>query len=192
MTRMILAVFVCLTMAASAACSFTLGAMYETDQANKLIDEANALDSDGDRLLTDSMKKYAEILDPALASDDPFAAMGELEDPLKQLHPPLDAAQAKFRDAAQKSDEASRLKIQDWFRDYLATNAEVYRKKAEVAAQSSKLVKLVYDPSVTTEEEFQVQGDAINTQLAELAKQVDDLRKKSSQIKEAHKDDFEP
>ncbi|HQR40349.1 MAG TPA: hypothetical protein PLF26_18345 [Blastocatellia bacterium] len=186
MNRHVLIAFVSLVLGLSSACNFSIGGFPDTDKANKLVDESNALQTEGMKLKDDAVAKYKDLL-----KDNPtFEEMADLADPMKEVEKQLETSKSKLGEAASKSDEASKLNIADWFKQYLAARGEHLRKESEVAGLAAQLVKISYDPAVATEEDFQAQSKQLNDKLAQLRKEQDELKAKVDKISEEHKDDF--
>lgn len=100
-------------------------------QANKMMDEANAI-------LEEAQKSFKEGLK---LTDQIFAKnVNQLEDrekmmPLaKEASEFFDKAAIKSRDASKKVDAASQIAgVPSWYKDYLLTVAQLYNKQAEEA-----------------------------------------------------------
>ena len=85
----------------------------ETDKANQLVDEGNKLVEEGNQLGQDAAAKNKEIFDNI--SDFP-SNRDELRKPANELLDIIDKGSGKFRDASKKFDDASKLKIDDKFK----------------------------------------------------------------------------
>lgn len=186
MIRQAMFVSVLLVLTFSSACNFSIGGFPDTDKANKLVDEGNVLQTDGLKLKDAAWAKYQDLL-----KDNPsFEEMADLDVPMKAIEKDLETAKGKLSDAASKSEEAGKLNVADWFKQYLATRGELLRKEAEVAGIGAQLVKISYDPAVATEEDFQAQTKKLNDKIAQLRKEQDELKAKVDKLSEDHKDDF--
>src|SRR5947209_16673818 len=103
------------------ACS---GLKDDTEVANKLIDEGNASITESTTLLTDAATKLEALGDIKNLSQAPKLA--------PELIRVLDQAQEKCKTAAANFDEASKLKVDDKFKEYLVTKVKEFNKRAEL------------------------------------------------------------
>ena len=189
MPKLVLSACVCLVLSLS-ACSFSFGNSEEVDKANKLVNEGNVIQTEAEKLFSESTGKYDAIVKEAQSAENTFEELANKEEPLKALLGPLETAANKFREAAQKSDDASKLNVEDWFKQYLSLRGELLRKEAESVDVFSRMVKITYDPSIETEEDFAAKLKEQQTALENLGKQKVDLKAKVDKLTADHKDDF--
>ena len=182
----VLALAVC----ASAACSFSIGQQFEYDKATPLITASNALNTDASKLLGDALAKYNVIYDAAQKADDPFEELGAKADDLKKLEPSIESGKAKLKEASQKLDEASKLKLPDWFKQYLTNLSEINKSGSEHADLILQMVKNTYDPSIQSPEDLDAKQAVVNDKMVVGNKKRDELQAANKKIQEEHKDEL--
>ena len=174
--------FICvlaLTLGFAVACN-----MYETDKANKLVDAANTSIKDANAKMDTGMTGLQKV----------EAAVGQIEDQegldnarttAKACIADLEKARDGYTDAGNKFAEASKLKLQDKFKEYLDLKGQEMKKRGEmVAALLSEPQTLVKSDS--KEEYMKTSADA-TTKVQGLKKEVDDLEAKANKIQEDNK-----
>lgn len=102
----------------------------ETDKANKLVTEGNAAIQDGNKLATDAGAKNDKLFD-SLSPSNFEADKEKLAPQAKEVVDGLSKAADKYREASKKFDEASKLKINDKFKEYLTLKSQEFSKRAE-------------------------------------------------------------
>src|SRR5438445_13386699 len=98
----------------------------ETEKANKLVDEGNAAINEGKKFLTDAEEKK----DRMLRTD--VSQLAEARTIANEAIRAYDQAGQKCKDAMAKFEEASKLKINEKYKDYLALKVKEYNKRAEL------------------------------------------------------------
>ena len=121
LTAALMAVF--MVLAVGLACS---GTSDETDKANKLVKDGNAAVTDGKKFMTDAQAKITTMLGTDIKH---LAEARTLANEAIRL---FDQAEDRCKAASSKYDEASKLKIDDKFKDYLATKVKEYNKRADL------------------------------------------------------------
>ena len=172
--------------AMSAACTF--GPQFETEKAGTLVNESNKLNSDATALINDALTAYSTVYDKAQKADDPFEELGAQSDAFKKLEPQIDSAKSKLRDASQKLEEAAKLKLPDWFKQYITNESEFNKSGAESADLTLQLVKNTYDPNIHSPEDLDAKQKVLNDKLAAETKRRDDLKAAKAKIEAEHKD----
>ena len=102
----------------------------ETDQANKLVAEGNAAINEGNKMATEAGAKNDSVFDQ-LSAEDFEASKEKLSPTAKEAVDGLTKSAAKYREAAKKFEEASKLKIDDKFKEYLSLKSQEFNKRAE-------------------------------------------------------------
>jgi hypothetical protein len=188
MSLRVFLVVLSLAVALSAACSFSVG--YEFDKASPLIDESNKLNTDASALLKEALTKYDTIYSEAQKTEDPFEELGAQSDALKKLEPQIDSAKGKLRDASQKLEEAAKLKLPDWFTQYLTNLSEINKSGSEHADMVLQMVKNTYDPSIQSPEDLEAKQKAVQDKMVAGTKHREDLLAANKKIEAEHKDQF--
>ena len=100
----------------------------ETGKANQLIEEGNKLVQEGNQIFQDTQPKAEQVFNSAEGFPDNQAS---LKPDAQAAADGFDKSASKLRDAAKKFEEASRLKIDDKFKEYLTLKAKEFNKHAE-------------------------------------------------------------
>ena len=166
--------------AAVLACSG--GKNSEVDKANKLVQEGNAAVEEAKTFVKEAEEKKSQMLKTnvsqlaqarALAAES-VAAYGR--------------AKEKVTAAAQKYDEASRMKINEKFRDYLILKAKEYNKRAEVVETAKDTPQAVIES--TNRSSFVIRANSNNQKVAQLVKEADDLAAQADKLQKDNPDIF--
>lgn len=139
----------------------------DTEKANKLVAEGNTAIDEGNKLATDADAKG----DKASAQD----AINTLT-----------KAGEKYREAAKKFDEASKLKINDKFKEYLSLKSQEFNKRAELMEVAKKNSQAMLDSDDPETLMTKVQEN--KTQVEKLDKEAKDLETKADKIRTDNKD----
>jgi len=144
-------------------------------KANQLVDEGNAAVQQGKTFLTDAEAKkdkmmhtnMRQLADARVTAAEAIAA--------------YDRATEKCKEAAQKYDEASRLKIDEKFKDYLALKVKEYNKRAEMIDAAKDTPKALIES--TNRSSFVNRVSANNEKVDKLSKEADELASESDKIR---------
>jgi hypothetical protein len=154
-----------LLVAAVLACSG--GKNSEVDKANKLVEEGNAYVQDAKKFVTEAEEKKAQMLKTNVSQ------LAQARVLAAESVAAYDRAKEKCTLAAQKYDEASRLKINEKFRDYLILKSKEYNKRAEVVDTAKDTPQAVIES--TNRSSFVIRANANNQKVAQLVKEADDF-----------------
>ncbi len=190
MPRGILLFALSLAVTLSAACSFSIGEQYESEKATQLVNESNKLNGDAEALLKEALSKYSAIYDEAQKADDPFEELGAQGDAFKKLEPQIESVKGKLKDASQKLDEATKLKLPDWYKQSLANLSEINKSGSESAGLMLQIVKDTYDPSIQSPEDLDAKQKALMEKLAAESKRRDGLKAANDKLFAEHKDEL--
>src|SRR4051812_26884531 len=122
--------------AAVLACS---GGGNETDKANKMVDEGNAAVQEAKKSISE-----AEQLKQKMLTTD-VSHLDEARTTAKEAIAAYDKAEAKCKEAASKYDDASRLKLNDKFKEYLTLKVKEYNKRAEMVTTAKGVPQALID-----------------------------------------------
>jgi hypothetical protein len=125
----------------------------ETEKANALVDEANKFITDGNKNVTDAESKGTEFDKKVreIDSNEDHKKVTEFGD--KELMPLYDKMKENFQKAGEKFGEASKLKLNEKYKEYLETKASEFKKRAEYADQLKAIPKTL--SSSKNEQEYQ-------------------------------------
>ena len=154
----------------------------ETEKANKLVDEGNAAVQDAKKDITE-----AESLKQKMLSTD-VAQLSEARSTAKDAIAAYDKAEAKCKEAAAKYDEASRLKLNDKFKEYLALKVKEYNKRAEMVTTAKGVPQALIDSE--SREGWVKKANDINEKVDSIRKDADDLGAQAEKIQKDNPDIF--
>lgn len=162
------------TLSALVLC-FTLagcGGRDQTDEANKLIDEANALQERVAGIAAQVDAKEEELI-----SKDYDRERAEIERIAREQIELLKQAAALEREAITKTEQASKMRVEDWFREYvalvgqrqqkIAAMIDITRQRAEAILDNQSLEN-INDRRMKLSEEF----DKLDREREELSKRI--------------------
>ncbi len=152
----------------------------ETEKANALVDEANKFIVEANKSVESAQTKGTEF-------DKKVAAMSERDDKKaiseyssKELVPLYDSMKDNFQKAGDKFNEASKLKLNDKFKEYLEAKSSEMKKRAEYAAELKSIPKALDDAD--TKKDY---DDAVAKSLEkikQIQKDAQDLADKAAKI----------
>ena len=99
-----------------------------------------------------------------------------------------DKAEAKCKEAAAKYDEASRLKLNDKFKEYLALKVKEYNKRAEMVTTAKGVPQALIDSE--SREGWVKKANDINEKVDSIRKDADDLGAQAEKIQKDNPDIF--
>lgn len=166
-------------------CAVAAGCGDQTEQANKLVAEMNGLVVKGEGAANQGTAKQGE-----LESKDIEKERDAVKATAREQSALFRQAAATFREAAAKADEASKLKLADWYKNYLALKAQQHRKTAELLDTATERAELLAgDQSLEEIDEKMTQS---SERIAALTREGEELVKRVKQVEEEHKADFTP
>lgn len=149
-------------------------------KANKIMDESNEIIKEAEA----NMEKGSKIMDQLFSSN---ATDNQSRLKLKNLAVDatanFDKASRNFSEAGSKVNEALKLDIEEWYREYLSTISRLYSKR-EVECDFYKEMTTAYnniDDRGQLAEKYssmQDRGDAIDKEIAEITDKVKFLEEK--------------
>jgi len=173
----LIAVF--MVLAAGLACS---GTSDEMDKANKLVDDGNSAVTDGKKFITDAQEKITTMLGTDVKH---LSEARTLANEAIRLY---DQAEDKCKAAASKYDEASKLKIDDKYKDYLATKVKEYNKRAELVETLKSIPQALIDAQ--SRDAFTSRANAANQKAEQIGKDADDLATQADKIQKDNPTSF--
>jgi len=168
-----------LLVAAVLACS-SMGD--ETEKANKLVNEGNAAVQEAKKYVTDAEEKKQTMLQTKVAQ------LAEARALAKEVIAAYDKAEDKCKEAAKKYEEASKLKIKDKFKEYLALKVKEYNKRAEIVETAKGLPQGLLDSE--SRASFISRVNATNEKVDHLTKEADDIGAQADELQKDNPDSF--
>lgn len=169
------------------AAVFALACGGELDKANKLVNEGNTAITDGNKLIQDALAKNTQVMD-GLTNDFPAnkdSVRAAAQDAIKGF----EQAAAKFREAAQKFDDASKLKVDDKFKEYLQLKSKEFSKNAEQADASKDSLKAVLESE--DKDALRTGFETASARIEQLDKEAKALNAQAEKIRQDNKDKFQ-
>lgn len=153
----------------------------ETDAANKLVDEANAVIKTYNEATVKSGKLFTELLGDNLTKVEDLEAYKTQNkarfDELLSLNGQIEKSGAE---AIEKFEAASKLKVDEKFKEYLTVKVQEFKKRAEADKLTAPFVKSFLEAK-DVEKMDKLIGD-YNKKSAETVKESEELMKKADQI----------
>ena len=146
----------------------------ETDKANKLVNEGNAAITEGKKHASDADEKKNKMLQTNIAQ------LGEARTLANEAIREYDQAISKAKEAAGKFDEASKLKINDKFKDYLSLKAKEYNKRAELIETLKAIPQALIDSQ--NRQSFISRANEATQKAERINKEADDLETQADKI----------
>ena len=169
---------VLLLIAAVVACS----SGNETEKANKLVEEGNNAVNEAKK----SMTEAEELKGKMLKTD--VSQLAEARATAKEDVAALDKAEDKCKEAASKYDEASRLKLNDKFKEYLSLKTKEYNKRVELIETSKGLPQALIDSE--SREGWIKKANEVTDKVNKIAKEADDLGAQADKLQKDNPDIF--
>jgi F0F1-type ATP synthase membrane subunit b/b' len=159
----------------AAACN-----MYETDKANKLVDAANASIKDANDKANTGTTKLQEM-ETAVPQIEDEQELEKWRTEAKAIIANLEKARDGYTDAGNKFTEASKLKLQDKFKEYLDFKGKEMKKRGEMTDA------LIGEPRALIDGDYQKKVADVTTKFQSLKKEAEDLESKADKILEENK-----
>ena len=162
------------------ACSGSIG--NETEKANKLVTEGNAAVEEAKKFVTEAEGKKTQMLRTKISE------IAEARTLAKEAITAYDKAEDKCKEAAQKYDEASKLRINDKFKEYLTLKVKEYNKRAEVVETAKATPQALIDSE--NQKSFITRANANNEKVDALGKEAEALATQSDKLQKDNPDIF--
>ena len=162
------------------ACS--KGTNADLDKGNKLVDEGNKAVQDGKKFVTDAEAKKNKMMQTDVRR------LAEARVTAAEAIAAYDKAAEKCKEAAQKYDEASRLQVNDKFKQYLILKVKEYNKRAEVVEAAKGTPQALIES--TNRSSFVIRANANNEKVDKLNKEADDLGSQADKLTKDNPDIF--
>ena len=156
------------------------GSSDETEKANKLVNEGNAAIDEGKKYVADAEEKKSRML------QTPVAQLAEARTLAREAIRTYEQAEQKAKEAAGKFDEASKLKVSDKFKEYLALKVKEFNKRAELVEALKGVPQALIDSENRTS--FMTRANESNQKAQNLAKEADDLEAQADKLQKDNPD----
>ena len=153
----------------------------ETEKANGLVDEANKFIVEGNKNVTDAETKGTKFDKMVSEAEGTKAEQDEItEFGNKELIPLYDKMKDNFQKAGEKFEAASKLKLNDKYKEYLETKAAEFKKRAEYSESLKAIPKTLANSKTKEDYAASVKKDVENSQ--KILKEAQELADKASKI----------
>jgi len=153
----------------------------ETDKANALVDEANKFITDGNKNVTDAQTKGEEFDKMVKDADETKEDQQKIIDfGNKELNPLYDKMKDNFQKAGEKFDAASKLKVNDKFKEYLEAKAAEFKKRADYAESLKAVPKSLSESK--DKDDYYEKAKKNNDDSKKILGEADELGKKATKI----------
>src|SRR5258708_2801310 len=154
---------------------------FETDKANKLVAEGDAAIDEGKKFFADAEEKKNRMLRMDVSH------LAEARVIANEAIKAYDQAEEKAKTAAGKFEEASKLKISDKFKDYLALKVKEFNKRTELIEAAKGIPQALIDSQsrssfVSGANAATDKGNRLNKEAEDLSGQADKLQKDNPDI----------
>lgn len=152
----------------------------ELEKANLLVDEANKFITIGNENAEKADKKYIEYTEKvkAIETEDDLENARKFG---KELFPLYDAMNENFKKAGEKFEEASKLKINNTFKEYLEAKGKEFKLRAEHALEMKKIPQALIDSK--SKGRYEDENNKIIEKANKLWKEFKELDEKAEKIR---------
>jgi hypothetical protein len=154
----------------------------ETEKANKLVDEGNSAVQEAKKDLTEA----EQLKQKMLATD--VSQLADARSSAKDAIAAYEKAEAKCKEAASKYDEASRLKLNDKFKEYLSLKVKEYNKRAELVQTAKGVPQALIDSE--SRQGWINKANEVNQKVTQMAKEADDIGAQAEKLQKDNPDIF--
>ncbi len=172
-----LLILICLVFCFNVAC----GLDEETQKANKLVEDGNALLKKHSEVAIKSNSLFLELFGEKITKVEDFDAYKEENkakfDEIIKLN---NEADKLGLETINKFDQATKLKLDEKFKSHLVFRVQEFRKRNEADKLVSPLVKYFLDSKDV--EKFNTEIGEYNKKSDVLVKEADELSKKAEQV----------
>jgi membrane-associated HD superfamily phosphohydrolase len=165
------------------ACSFG----DETEKANKLVDEGNAAVQEAHKEATAGDEKKDKMMGEVSAISNQ-SQLEHARNTAREVIAAYDKAKEKCNEVARKYEEASKLKINDQFKEYLTMKVKEFQKRAEAAEAAKGSSQALIDTE--SRSEFQNKAKASGDQITKLLAEAQDIAGQADKFQREHKESF--
>lgn len=160
---------------------------YETEKANKLVDEANKSITDGNTAFKEANEKNDKMIDDEAAITEE-SQVEAVKSTAKEAVTAFEKASKGYGDASKKFDEASKLKVQEKFKEYLQAKSQEMKKRSEMCDTAKGISQAMVDSKGRNEFRDKIKG--ITDKVEQINKEAKELESKADKIMQENKDMF--
>src|SRR5438045_8262226 len=154
----------------------------DTKKANKLVYDGNSAVQDAKKSISE-----AEDLKQKMLKTD-VSELAQARSTAKDAIAAYEKAETKCKDAAAKYDEASRMKLNDKFKEYLALKVKEYNKRAEMVTTAKGVPQALIESE--SREGWVNKANDVNAKVDKLRGEADDIGAQADKIQKDNPDIF--
>lgn len=173
-----------LMLAFATGCSLLGG---DTTKANKLIDEGNALNQEGNKYAVDGANKLKEI--DAQMSGFP-GNRAEIKGAAQEAMDNFNKSIGSLREATARYDEAVKLNVDEKFKEYLSLQTKAIRKEIEKLEALNEMPKQLLDESNKDAGTVNKKLEEIGERVTKLNQEQKDFESQANKVKDANPNVF--
>ena len=154
----------------------------DSERANRAVDDGNAEVEAGKKLSEEGLAKYMEAFD----FEESTGSSSDWEDrkqPAREAIDLLGKAVERFRKAADKFEEASKLRVDEKFKQYLSLKTQGLRKRAEQVEVVRNIPEMLLDESIKDSKSLLPKIDEANERSQRLGKESEELESQAEKIR---------
>jgi len=160
------------------ACSSGL----ETDKANQLVAQGNSAIDEGKKFFKDADEKKNKMLHTDVSQ------LAEARTIANEAIRAYDQAEQKAKEAAGKFEDASKLNINDKYKEYLNLKVKEFNKRAELIEAARDIPQALIDSQ--SRSSFTSRANAATEKADRLNKEAGDLSDQADKIQKDNPDAF--
>ena len=170
-----------LLLAVVLACSKSVTVGNDTAQANKLVNDGNAAVQEAQKYLTEAEQKKQEMFSARLG-------LTEARSIAKEAISAYDMAKEKCKEASKKYEEASKLNINEKFKEYLGLKVKEYDKRVELLETAKGTPQALID--ARSRSSYIGMATANNERVDRLGREANDLAAQAEKLQKENPDIF--
>ncbi len=152
----------------------------DTEKANALVAEANKAIVEGNNNFDQVKTKGGEFDQKVKEAQTEDEKNSAVDFGNKELMPLYNSMSDNFQKAGDKFDEASKLKLNEKFKEYLAAKAAEFKKRAELANAFKAIPKILSDSK--NKNDYKEESAKIVEKVQKLSKEAQELADKATKI----------
>lgn len=152
----------------------------DLEKANGLVREANKFITTGNENIGKADKKYGEYVEKVngIKSDDDLEKARSFG---KELFPLFDSVSDDFKKASEKFDEASKLKVNEKFKEYLEAKSKEFKARADYGAEMKKIPQALIDSK--NKAGYEEERDKIKEKADKFLREAKEFDEKAEKIR---------
>jgi len=159
---------------------------YETEKANKLVEQdGNAAIEDAKKYLTDAEEEKNRMLQTDISDASKLAEARTIANEVIRAY---NQGEDKLKEAVAKFEEASKLKISDKYKEYLALRIKEKNKRVELVEALKDIPQALIDSQ--SRSSFTSRANAATQKAERLMKEANDLEAQAVQLEKDNPDAF--